>query len=74
MTKETISLLDAYICMLTFLWLHDPSYGVYIIQFVKFASICNNVHMSDFNDNRKLLQQGYRFHIFLKTFTKITAI
>ena len=63
--KETISLLDGDVPLV-------PSYDIYVSQLVKFACICNNV--SDFNDNRKLLQQEYRFDILLKTFTKITAI
>jgi len=50
-----------------------PSYGVYISQLVRFARICTKV--SDFNDRNlyltgKLLQQGYRYHRLLKTFTK----
>ena len=50
-----------------------PSYGVYISQLVRFARVCNNV--SDFNERNlfireKLLQQGFRYHKLVKTFTK----
>ena len=50
-----------------------PSYGIYISQLVRYARVCSDV--SDFNErNRfiteKLLQQGYRYHKLLKTFTK----
>ena len=42
------------------------SYGVYISQLIRFASVCN--HVTDFN--AKLLQQGYRYHKLRKTFSK----
>lgn len=50
-----------------------PSYGVYISQLVRYARICSGV--SDFNDkNRfiteKLLNQGYRYHKLVKSFSK----
>jgi len=50
-----------------------PCYGVYISQLVRFARVCTKV--SDFNDRNlyltgKLLQQGYRYHRLLKSFTK----
>ena len=49
------------------------SYGVYISQLIMFARVCNNV--ADFNERNKcltakLLQQGYRYHKFRKTFSK----
>ena len=49
------------------------SYGVYISQLIRFARVCN--HAADFiARNRcltaKLLQQGYRYHKFRKTFSK----
>ena len=50
-----------------------PSYGIYISQLVRYARVCSDV--SDFNERNlciteKLLQQGYRYHKLLKTFTK----
>ncbi len=50
-----------------------PSYGIYISQLVRFARVCSKV--SDFNERNlhltgKLLQQGYRYHRLLKTFSK----
>ena len=42
------------------------SYGVYISQLIRFASVCN--HSTDFN--AKVLQQGYRYHKLRKTFSK----
>ena len=47
------------------------SYGGYIPQLVRFARVCN--HVADFNERKKyltakLLQQGYRYHKFRKTF------
>ena len=49
------------------------SYGVYISQLIRFARVCN--HVTDFNARNecltaKLLQQGYRYHNFRKTFSK----
>ena len=49
------------------------SYGVYISQFISFARVCN--HVTDFNARNKcltakLLQQGYQYHKFRKTFSK----
>ena len=49
------------------------SYGVYIFQLIKFASVCN--HVTDFNARNtcltaKLLQQGYRYNKLRKTFSK----
>ena len=53
-----------------------PLYGVYILQIVLFAHVWTNV--SDFNDHNicvkptgELMQQGYRYHKLLKTFTKL---
>ena len=50
-----------------------PSYGVYISQLVRYARVCCDVF--DFNERNlcitgKLLNQGYRYHKLLKTFTK----
>ena len=49
------------------------SYGVYISQLIRFARVCN--HVTDFNARNKcltakLLQQGYRYHKFRKTFSQ----
>ena len=49
------------------------SYGVYILHFIRFVSVCN--HVADFNARNKcliakLLQQGYRYHKLRKTFSK----
>ena len=49
------------------------SYGVFILQLIRFASVCN--HVADFNARNKyltakLLQQGYRYHKLRKTFSK----
>ena len=49
------------------------SYGVYILQLIRFARVCN--HVADFNARNKcltarLLQQGYRYHKLRKTFSK----
>ena len=50
-----------------------PSYGVYISQLIRFASVCSNV--DDFNNinlflTAKLLKQGYRYHIIRKAFVE----
>ena len=50
-----------------------PSYGVYISQLIRFASVCSNVN--DFNKRNlfltaKLLKQGYRYHKIRKAFSK----
>ena len=50
-----------------------PSYGVYLLQLVRFARVCSDI--SDFNEQNlylteKLLHQGYRYHKLHKTFTK----
>ena len=50
-----------------------PSYGVYISQLVRYARVCCDVF--DFNERNicitsKLLNQGFRYHKLLKTFTK----
>ena len=52
------------------------SYGVYISQLIRFAKVCN--HVTDFNARNKcltakLLQQGYRYHKFRKTFSKLIS-
>ena len=49
------------------------SYGVYISQLIRFASVSSRV--ADFNARNKsltakLLQQGYRYHKLQKTFSK----
>ena len=51
----------------------STSYGVYISQLVRFARV--STHVVDFNAcnkslTAKLLQQGYRYHILRKTFSK----
>ena len=51
----------------------STSYGVYISQLIRFARVSS--HVPDFNDRNKsltakLLQQGYRYHKFRKTFSK----
>ena len=48
------------------------SYGVYILQLIRFARVCI---VADFNARNKcltvkLLQQGYRYHKLRKTFSK----
>ena len=52
---------------------HSPSYGVYIIQLIRFARVCSNV--DDFNNRNsfltaKLIKQGYRYHEIRKAFSK----
>ena len=49
------------------------SYGVYILQLIRFARVCN--HVADFKGRNKCLtakrlQQGYRYHKLRKTFSK----
>ena len=48
------------------------SYGVYILQFIRCARVCN--HVADFSAQKmlttKLLQQGYRYHKLRKIFSK----
>ena len=51
----------------------SSSYGVYISQLIRFASVCSNV--DDFNNRNlfltaKLLKQGYRYHRIRKAFSK----
>ena len=53
--------------------LRSTSYGVYISQHVRFASVSS--HVADFNAHNKsltakLLQQGYRYRKLRKTFSK----
>ena len=48
------------------------SYGVYISQLIRFASVCN--HLADFNARNKcvtakLLQQSYTYHKLRKNFS-----
>lgn len=50
-----------------------PSYGVYISQLVRYARVCSSV--LNFNERnifitKKLLNQGFRYHRLVKTFTK----
>ena len=50
-----------------------PSYGVFISQIIRFASVCS--HVNDFNARNKgltadLLKQGYRHHKLRTTFSK----
>ena len=54
----------------------STSYGVYISQLIRFARVSSNV--ADFNVGNKsltakLLQQGYRYHKFRKTFLQILS-
>ena len=51
----------------------SPSYGVYISQLIRFATVCSNV--DDFNNRNlfstaKLLKQGYRYHKIRKASSK----
>ena len=52
----------------------SPSYGVYILQLIRFARVCPNI--DDFNNRilflaAKLLIQGYRYHKIRKAFSKL---
>ena len=51
----------------------ERSYGAYVSQLIRFASVCSNVDDSN-NSNlfltAKLLKQGYRYHKFRKAFSK----
>ena len=54
----------------------STSYGVYISQLIRFARVSS--HVADFNAHNKsltteLLQQGYRYHKFRKTFSNFIA-
>ena len=52
---------------------HSTSYGVYISQLIRFAKASRGVLTSTHAINlltRKLLKQGYRYHILPKTFSK----
>ena len=68
-----------WILMLPFLKGDVPrraSYGVYISQLIRFPRVCNRV--ADFNARNKcltakLLQQVYRCHKLLKTFSNFIA-
>ena len=53
---------------------HSTSYGVYVSQLIRFARVSS--HVADFNARNKsltaiFLQQGYRYHKLLKTFSKL---
>ena len=50
-----------------------PSYGIYILQLVRFARCCISVldfHCKNLQITSKLLTQGYRYHKLRKTFGK----
>ena len=50
-----------------------PSYGIYILQLVRFARCCTSVldfHSKNIQITSKLLTQGYRYHKLRKTFGK----
>ena len=52
----------------------SPSYGVYILQLIRFARVCSNI--DDFNNRAlyltaKLLKQGYRYHKIRKGLSKL---
>ena len=51
----------------------SSSYGVYIVQLIRFARVCSNVR--DFNNRNqfltvKLFEQGYRYHKMCKALSK----
>ena len=51
----------------------STSYGVYLSQLIRFVRVSS--HIADFNTRnklltQKLLEQGYRYHKFRKTFSK----
>ena len=53
------------------------SYGVYIWQLIRFATVCSNVN--EFNNRNlflttKLFKEGYRYHKIIKTFSKFYHI
>ena len=64
--------------IVNFLWLRGdvprrPSYGIYILQLVRFARCCTSVfdfHSKNLQITSKLLTQGYRYHKLRKTFGK----
>ena len=45
-----------------------PSYGIYILQLVRFARCCTSVFYFYSKNLQKLLTQGYRYHKHRKTF------
>ena len=54
-----------------------PSYGTYLSQLIRFATVCNKVEiLKDFNDRnsiiskKKLLKQGLLYHKLRKTIAK----
>ena len=50
-----------------------PSYGIYILQLVRFARCCTSVfnfHSKNLQITLKLFTQGYRYHTLRKTFGK----
>ena len=52
----------------------SPSYGVYILQLIRFARVCS--HVDDFNNRNtyltfKLLKEGYGHHKLCKAFSKL---
>ena len=51
-----------------------PSYGIYISQFIRFAScgtIVFDFHSKNLQITSKLLTQSYRYHMLRKTFGKL---
>ena len=50
-----------------------PTYGIYILQLVRFARCCTSIldfHSKNLQITSKLLTQGYRYHKLWKTFWK----
>ena len=50
-----------------------PSYGIYILQLVRFARCCTSVldfHSKNLQITSKLLTQAFRYHKLRKTFGK----
>ena len=64
--------------IVNFTWLSGdvprlPSYGIYILQLVRFARCCTSVfdfHSKNLQITSKLLTQAYRYHKLRKTFGK----
>ena len=56
---------------------HHASHGVYILQLIRSAKVCN--HVADFNAQNKCItaklpQQSYRYHKLQKAFSKFYHI
>ena len=47
-----------------------PSYGVYISQFIRFASLADDLNNLNKCLTAKLLKQGYRYHELRKVFSQ----